>query len=169
MQHILLFYWNRPEVNTPCEREDVQMPFQEPQMPSYPIPEGYTQRSYVEELLEKGWKWRGFDKMSKEDQMVRRERIQEEMDTIDTMGYMGYFIVTWDFINWARNNNVLVGVGRGSAGSSMVCYLLGITNLDPIRYGLVFSRFLNIERRGLPKPCQLGSINSVNATQRCAV
>lgn len=149
--------------------EDVQMPFQEPQMPSYPIPEGYTQRSYVEKLLEKGWKWRGFDKMSKEDQMVRRERIQEEMDTIDTMGYMGYFIVTWDFINWARNNNVLVGVGRGSAGSSMVCYLLGITNLDPIRYGLVFSRFLNIERRGLPKPCQLGSINSVNATQRCAV
>ena len=130
--------------------EDVQMPFQEPQMPTYPIPEGYTQRSYVEKLLEDGWKWRGFDKMSEEDQRVRRERIQEEMDTIDTMGYMGYFIIVWDFINWARNNCVLVGVGRGSAGSSMVCYLLGIVNLDPIRYGLVFSRFLNIERRGLP-------------------
>lgn len=130
--------------------EDVQMPFQEPQMPTFPIPEGYTQRSYVEKLLEDGWKWRGFDKMSEEDQRVRRERVQEEMDTIDQMGYLGYFLVTWDFIRWGRENGILFGISRGSAGSSIVTYLLGITGLDPITYGLVFSRFLNIERMGLP-------------------
>lgn len=130
--------------------EDVQMPFQDPKMAKYPVPDGYTQRTYVEKLLEDGWKWRGFDKLSKDEQKIRKERIDEEMDTIDKMGYLGYFIIVWDFINWGRENGVLFGVSRGSAGSSMVCFLLGITGIDPIKYGLVFSRFLNEERQGLP-------------------
>lgn len=142
--------------------EDVQMPFQDPKMAKYPVPDGYTQRTYVEKLLEDGWKWRGFDKLSEDEQKIRKERIDEEMDTIDKMGYLGYFIIVWDFINWGRENGVLFGVSRGSAGSSMVCFLLGITGIDPIKYGLVFSRFLNEERQGLPKrPYVLGSIKIV--------
>lgn len=130
--------------------EEVQMPFQEPKMAKYPVPEGYTQRTFVEKLLADGWKWRGFDKLPEEEQQIRKERIQEELDVIDDMGYLGYFIIEWDFINWGRENGILFGISRGSAGSSMVTFLLGITGIDPIKYGLVFSRFLNVERRGLP-------------------
>lgn len=66
------------------------------------------------------------------------------------MNYDGYFLIVWDFINWAKNNNIMVGSGRGSAGGSIVCYLLGISELDPIKYDLIFERFLNPERISMP-------------------
>jgi len=130
--------------------EDVQMPFQEPKLPTYPIPEGYTQRSYIEKLLNEGWYKRGFDKLSEEQQQIRRERIKEELDTIDNMGFIGYFLIERQFIAWGKENGVLFGPGRGSAAGSLLCFLLEITGVDPVEYDLIFSRFLNEERKSLP-------------------
>ncbi len=79
-----------------------------------------------------------------------RKRLQFEIDTILRMGYPGYFLIVQDFINWAKNNNIYVGPGRGSAAGALVSYCLGITNLDPIRWNLLFERFLNPDRMGQP-------------------
>lgn len=131
--------------------EDVNVPFQEPKLPPFPIPTGYTERSYMEMLLEQGWKNRNFDALSNEEQQIRMERINYELDVIDKMGFIGYFLIVWDFMNWGRQNGVLFGDGgRGSGAGSIVCYLLGLTGVDPVRYNLIFQRFLNPERVGMP-------------------
>jgi DNA polymerase-3 subunit alpha len=132
--------------------EVVNMPFQSPQLPTFPLPEGFSSnREYLNHLTKDiGWFNRGYDKRTKEEQRERRERLEYELDVIDRMGFNGYFLIVWDYINYCRENNYPVGAGRGSAGGSIVCYLLGISSLDPIDYNLIFERFLNIERVSMP-------------------
>lgn len=131
--------------------EDVDMPFQDAQLPTFPLPNGFDNNNeYLWHLIKEGWKERGFDKLSKEEQKIRKERLEYEMDIIHSMGFDGYFLFVWDFINFAKNNGIGLGKGRGSAAGSLVCYCCHITDLDPIKYGLIFERFLNPERVGLP-------------------
>ena len=131
--------------------DDVKMPFQEPQLPTYPLPKGFKDNNeYLWHLIKQGWKTRNFDKLSIEEQKIRKDRLNYEMDIIHQMGFDGYFIIVWDFINYAKTHNVKVGVGRGSGSGSLVCFTIGITNLDPIKYGLIFERFLNPQRVSYP-------------------
>lgn len=129
----------------------VNMPFQSPQLPTFPLPEGYKDNySYLKDLCDKGWYTRGIDKLSLDEQEVRRNRLNYELGIIHQMGFDGYFLFVWDFIRWARDNDVYVGDGRGSGGGAIVDYLLGISELDPISYNLIFERFLNPERVSMP-------------------
>ena len=129
----------------------VNMPFQDPQLPTFPLPDGFNNNyDYLRHLAYDGWKSRGFDKFDKEKQKKYKERLEYELDVIHSMGFDGYFLIVWDFINFARNNNVMVGSGRGSCAGSLVCFALYITDLDPIKYGLIFERFLNPERISMP-------------------
>ena len=131
--------------------DNVDMPFQKPKLPTFPLPEGFESNyEFLGHLVEKGWYDRGYDKLSKEEQNVRKERLKYEMDTIHSMGFDGYFLFVWDFINFAHEHDIEVGKGRGSAAGSLVCYCCHITDIDPIKYGLIFERFLNPERVGLP-------------------
>lgn len=131
--------------------DNVDMPFQKPKLPTFPLPEGFESNyEFLGHLVEKGWYDRGYDKLSKEEQNVRKERLKYEMDTIHSMGFDGYFLFVWDFINFAHEHDIEVGRGRGSAAGSLVCYCCHITDLDPVKYGLIFERFLNPERVGLP-------------------
>lgn len=129
----------------------VNMPFQSPQLPTFPLPEGYKDNySYLKDLCDKGWYTRGIDKLSLDEQEVRRNKLNYELEIIHQMGFDGYFLFVWDFIRWARDNDVYVGDGRGSGGGAIVDYLLGISELDPISYNLIFERFLNPERVSMP-------------------
>lgn len=129
----------------------VEMPFQEPQLPSYPLPKGFNNdNEYLVYLVNKGWKSRRISKLTVEEVKIRKERMEYELSVINQMKFDGYFIIVWDFINWAKKNNVMVGAGRGSGAGSFVCYLLGITDLDPVKYNLIFQRFLNPERVSMP-------------------
>ena len=131
--------------------EEVHMPFQPPQLPTYPLPDGFNSNyEFLLDLINKGWKTRGFDNLSEIEQQKRKDRIDYEMSIIHQMGFDGYFIIVWDFINYAKKHNVKVGAGRGSCAGSLVCYTIGITDLDPIKYGLIFERFLNPERISMP-------------------
>ena len=131
--------------------EEVNMPFQSPQLPTFPLPNGYKDNNeFLWHLIKQGWKDRGYDKLSHEDQKIRRDRLNYEMDVIHSMGFDGYFLFVWDFIKAAEKLGIEVGKGRGSAAGSLVCYCCHITDIDPIKYGLIFERFLNPERVGLP-------------------
>lgn len=131
--------------------ENVDMPFQKPQLPTFPLPNGFKDNNeYLWHLIKKGWKDRGFDSLSEEDKDIRKRRLAYEMKVIHEMGFDGYFLFVWDFINAAHKLKIEVGKGRGSAAGSLVCYCCHITDLDPIKYGLIFERFLNPERVGLP-------------------
>lgn len=131
--------------------DEVHIPFQSPQLPVFPLPDGFkTDYDYLLYLVKNGWKYRKIDNMSEEDIAIRKERLEYELSIIHEMKYDGYFLIVWDFITYARNNGIIVGDGRGSAGGSIVCYLLGISALDPITYGLIFERFLNPERISMP-------------------
>lgn len=131
--------------------DEINMPFQSPKLPHFPLPQGFSSnKEYLEHLCKAGWKTRKIDNMSKEDIKVRRERIKYELSVISQMDFDGYFLILWDALDFARKNDIMVGDGRGSGAGSLVCYLLGITNLDPIKYGLIFERFLNPERIGMP-------------------
>ncbi len=114
-------------------------------LPIYKPPKGYTLEEYLRHLCEEGLKER-YPSPSKE----VRERLEYELDIICKMGYAGYFLIVWDFIHYAKERGILVGPGRGSVIGSLVAYLLGITEIDPLRYGLLFERFLNPERKALP-------------------
>lgn len=130
---------------------EVNMPFQKPQLPTFPLPEGYKNNyEFLWHLVNQGWKDRGYDKLSEADQKVRKERLDYEMGIIHSMGFDGYFLFVWDFIKAAEKLGIEVGKGRGSAAGSLVCYCCHITDIDPIKYGLIFERFLNPERVGLP-------------------
>ena len=129
----------------------VDMPFQPPQLPTFPLPDGFEDNySYLKDLCDKGWYTRGIDKLSSEEQKIRKERLEYELSIIHQMGFDGYFLFVWDFIRWAKENDVYVGDGRGSGGGAIVDYLLGISELDPITYNLIFERFLNPERVSMP-------------------
>lgn len=130
---------------------EVNMPFQKPQLPTFPLPEGYKNNNeFLWHLVNQGWKDRGYDKLSEADQKVRKERLDYEMGIIHSMWFDGYFLFVWDFIKAAEKLGIEVGKGRGSAAGSLVCYCCHITDIDPIKYGLIFERFLNPERVGLP-------------------
>ena len=131
--------------------ENVDMPFQEPQLPTFPLPDGYRDNNeFLWHLVRQGWKDRGYDNLSEDEQQVRRTRLNYEMGIIHSMGFDGYFLFVWDFIKAAEKLGIEVGKGRGSAAGSLVCYCCHITDIDPIKYGLIFERFLNPERVGLP-------------------
>lgn len=131
--------------------KEVNMPFQNPQLPTFPLPDGYKDNNeFLWHLIKQGWKDRGYDKLDKESQQIRKNRLNYEMSVIHSMGFDGYFLFVWDFIKAAENLGIEVGKGRGSAAGSLVCYCCHITDIDPIKYGLIFERFLNPERVGLP-------------------
>lgn len=131
--------------------ENVDMPFQKPQLPTFPLPDGYRDNNeFLWHLVRQGWKDRGYDNLSEDEQQVRRTRLNYEMGIIHSMGFDGYFLFVWDFIKDAEKLGIEVGKGRGSAAGSLVCYCCHITDIDPIKYGLIFERFLNPERVGLP-------------------
>ncbi len=115
-------------------------------LPNFPLPDNKTAESYLEELCEKGLVQRFGDSITSE----IRERMEYELSVIEKTGYAGYFLIVSDFINWAKDNGVVVGPGRGSAAGSLVSYLIKITDIDPVKYNLLFERFLNPERISMP-------------------
>lgn len=129
----------------------VEMPFQKPKLPHYNLPDGFkSNKEYLKHLCEIGWKTRRIEDLSPEEIAERVERMEYELSVISEMDFDGYFVILWDALNFARENDIDLGDGRGSAAGSFVCYLLNITNLDPIKYGLIFERFLNPERISYP-------------------
>lgn len=122
----------------------------EPRIPNYPVPEGYTLASYFEEQTRQGLVDRFQVGSYAEISQEYRDRLEYEIQMMHQMGFDGYFLVVWDYIKYARDNNIPVGPGRGSAAGSLVAYALGITNIDPVHHGLLFERFLNPERRSMP-------------------
>ena len=128
-----------------AERCNVEFTFGEYHLPEFIPPEGYTNREYLRELCRKGLSER-YDPVTPE----LTERLEYEMGVIESMGYVEYFLIVWDFINYAKENGIMVGPGRGSAAGSLVAYSLRITDIDPIKYSLIFERFLNPERVSMP-------------------
>ncbi|MBD2326095.1 DNA polymerase III subunit alpha [Alkalinema sp. FACHB-956] len=122
----------------------------EPRIPDYPVPAGYTLASYFEEVTRKGLIDRFQVSSYAEISQDYRDRLEYELQLMQQMGFDAYFLVVWDYIKYARDNNIPVGPGRGSAAGSLVAYALGITNIDPVHHGLLFERFLNPERRSMP-------------------
>ncbi|MFL0792593.1 MAG: DNA polymerase III subunit alpha, partial [Prochlorococcus sp.] len=120
------------------------------QMPRFPIPEGHTPVSYLREVSEEGLRSRLQLSVSEPIDQNYGERLSYELDVMEQMGFPTYFLVVWDYIRFAREQGIPVGPGRGSAAGSLVAYALGITNIDPVNYGLLFERFLNPERKSMP-------------------
>lgn len=119
--------------------------------PKFEIPDNHTQESYFKYLCNKGFQaLLADDRFKKEDEELYQKRLDLEIDLIIKMGFVGYFLVVSDFIQWSRRNDIPVGPGRGSAAGSLVAWALEITNIDPIRYNLLFERFLNPERVSMP-------------------
>ena len=117
--------------------------------PEYEVNLGSSREDYFRELCEEGLIDRYGSERAKNDKELR-ERLDYEIGIMERMGFVSYFLITWDFIKWAKDNKIPVGPGRGSAAGSIVAYVLGITDLDPLRYGLIFERFLNPERVSPP-------------------
>lgn len=131
--------------------EEINMPFQEPKLPTFPLPKGFeTNFDFIKHLVKQGWYDRQFNKLSEENKNIYKERLEYELEIIHTMGFDGYFLIVWDFINFAKSKDIMVAPGRGSCAGSLVCYCLHITDLNPIKYGLIFERFLNPERISMP-------------------
>ncbi len=128
-----------------ADRCHVDIEFGVTKLPHFEVPEGYDSWSYLNELCSKG-----LEERYPEDDGTLRERLDYELSTIRQMGYVDYFLIVWDFINYAREHDIPVGPGRGSAAGSIVSYCLHITNIDPIKYQLLFERFLNPERVSMP-------------------
>ena len=132
-----------------AERCNVTFTFGELHLPEFQAPEGLSNREYLRQLCSRGLEERYPDE-NEESFALLRERLDYELTTIENMGYVEYFLIVWDFINYARSRNIMVGPGRGSAAGSIVAYTLRITDIDPIKYGLIFERFLNPERVSMP-------------------
>jgi len=132
-----------------AERCNLELKLGDIQMPHFAVPAGYDGNSYLRELCEKGIPKRfpGADAAALK---TLNERLDYELGVIAKMGWPSYFLIVADFINWAKDNKIVVGPGRGSAAGSLACYLTGITNLDPLKYELVFERFLNPDRISMP-------------------
>ncbi|HIX58706.1 MAG TPA: DNA polymerase III subunit alpha [Candidatus Blautia gallistercoris] len=128
-----------------ADRCHVEIEFGVTKLPKFDVPEGYTSWEYLNKLCHEGLEER-YQPVT--DSL--KERLDYELETIRNMGYVDYFLIVWDFIRYARENDIIVGPGRGSAAGSLVAYTLGITKLDPIKYDLLFERFLNPERVSMP-------------------
>ena len=132
-----------------AERCNVNIEFGHYNLPKFDVPEGYTAETYLRELCNEGLK-RRYAGVSEEKFKELKDRLDYELDTIKGMGFVDYFLIVSDFIKYGRDHGIAVGPGRGSAAGSIVSYTLGITNIDPIRYSLLFERFLNPERVTMP-------------------
>lgn len=128
-----------------AERCNVTFEFGTIHLPEFQAPEGYTTKEYLRHLCETGLVDRYGDKAEE-----HRSRLEYELSTIENMGYVEYFLIVWDFIHYAKSKGIMVGPGRGSAAGSLVAYTLKITDIDPIKYQLIFERFLNPERISMP-------------------
>ncbi|MGL5328898.1 MAG: DNA polymerase III subunit alpha, partial [Peptostreptococcaceae bacterium] len=128
-----------------AERCNIEFDFNTIHLPNYDVPNGYSTDSYLRELC-----FKGLEERYKNPNQEVIDRLNYELDVIERMGYVEYFLITWDFINYAKENNIMVGPGRGSAAGSIVAYTLKITDIDPIKYSLLFERFLNPERVSMP-------------------
>ena len=136
-----------------ADRCDLKISFDQINLPDYPIPDRYDLGSYLAEKAKEGLANRldTFSRLGKKvDAATYQKRLGEELGIIGKMGYPGYFLIVWDFIRYARENNIPVGPGRGSAAGSLVAYALRITDIDPLQYELLFERFLNPERVSMP-------------------
>ena len=148
------FKWMDSETFDECIKNTVDIAEQchvtikwEAPLPDFPVPPNHTTDSYLEELVQQGLKRKyGEDNITPE----LKERVQYELSIIEKMGFSAYFLITWDFIHYAKTHDIPVGPGRGSAAGSVVAYALDITDLDPIRHHLLFERFLNPERFSMP-------------------
>ncbi|MBR4079984.1 MAG: DNA polymerase III subunit alpha, partial [Christensenellaceae bacterium] len=132
---------NTLEIAKKC---DVEIEFGKLHLPKFDVPEEYTHEAYLEKLTREGMA------RKYEDPSVHEDRLQYELNTIYQMGFTDYFLIVQDYVNFARSSDIPVGPGRGSAAGSLVAYALGITNIDPIKYTLLFERFLNPERVSMP-------------------
>ena len=128
-----------------AERCNVEIEFGVTKLPRFDVPDGYDSWGYLNHLCDEGFALRYPD-----DDGTLRARLDYELGTIKSMGYVDYFLIVWDFINFAKSHGIAVGPGRGSAAGSIVAYCLKITDIDPIRYQLLFERFLNPERVSMP-------------------
>lgn len=128
-----------------ADRCNVEFQFGQIHLPEFHAPDGKKNEAYLRELCDEGMKDR-YGELTP----ALRERLAYELDTIVAMGYVEYFLIVWDFINYAKSHGIMVGPGRGSAAGSIVAYALKITDIDPIKYGLIFERFLNPERISMP-------------------
>lgn len=133
---------NTREVADKC---NLEFEFGNNHLPEFTVPEGYTNGAYLKHLSEEGLQAR-YEEITIE----IRERFDYELETIGSMGFTDYFLIVWDFVNFAKQSDIMVGPGRGSAAGSIIAYSLGITNIDPIEYNLLFERFLNPERISMP-------------------
>ena len=153
MKGLFPYAWEAVE-NTQliADRCNVEIKFGETKLPHYEVPEGYDSWTYLNKLCDDGLAERYGDgsQPAGATGQTLRERLDYELGVIKRMGYVDYFLIVWDFINYAKSNGIPVGPGRGSAAGSIVSYCLKITNIDPIRYDLLFERFLNPERVSMP-------------------
>lgn len=154
MKGLFPYAWEAVE-NTQriADRCNVEIEFGVTKLPHFEVPEGYDSWTYLNKLCYDGLKERyGADENAPagDTGLTLKERLDYELNVIKDMGYVDYFLIVWDFINYAKQNGIMVGPGRGSAAGSIVAYTLKITNIDPIRYNLLFERFLNPERVSMP-------------------
>jgi len=135
-----------------ADRCHVEIEFGVSKLPKFQVPEGYDSWGYLNKLCDEGLEERYGDggQPAGDTGQTLRERLSYELSVIRSMGFVDYFLVVWDFINYAKSNDIPVGPGRGSAAGSLVAYCLKITNIEPIRYHLLFERFLNPERVSMP-------------------
>ena len=133
---------NTEEIARRCQ---VEFKFHELKLPAYDVPQGYDARGYLRMLCEKG-----LSERYAQETPELRERLEYELGVIEKMGYIDYFLIVWDFINYAKSQGIMVGPGRGSAAGSVVAYCLRITDIEPTQYSLIFERFLNPERVSMP-------------------
>jgi DNA polymerase-3 subunit alpha len=132
--------------NKIADRCNVDFTFHELKLPKYHVPAPYSANEYLRKLCSEGFENR-YDEQQRSD---LSQRLEYELSVIETMGYVDYFLIVWDFIKFSKDNGIMVGPGRGSAAGSIVSYCLQITNIDPIKYNLLFERFLNPERVSMP-------------------
>ena len=153
MKALFPYAWEAVE-NTQriADRCHVEIEFGVTKLPKFEVPEGYDSWTYLNKLCSDGLAERYGDEHAPAGStgQTLRERLDYELNVIRTMGYVDYFLIVWDFINYAKEHGIPVGPGRGSAAGSIVAYCLKITNIDPIRYQLLFERFLNPERVSMP-------------------
>ena len=128
-----------------ADRCHVEIEFGHTKVPHFDVPEGYDSWTYLNKLCHEG-----LDKRYGADAPKYLQKLDDELAVIKNMGYVDYFLIVWDFIHYAREHDIMVGPGRGSAAGSLVSYTTGITDIDPIRYNLIFERFLNPERVSMP-------------------
>ncbi len=138
-----------------AERCNLELSFDQHYFPAYPVQEGHTLEGDFAAACWQGWERRlhalaELQEVGPELEKTYRDRLSTEIDVIQQMGFSGYFLIVADFINWAKGKGIPVGPGRGSGAGSLAAYCMGITDIDPIPYGLIFERFLNIERKSMP-------------------